>query len=499
MIFSQGCNIRNTYRQNMMFTQSTGRQMIESSVSQSSADDGQLQMSGPFLAPALLHALFWKPRFLVDAPLTTYLPLLNWLVSVARPRRIGVLGCDDGAAHFALCQALDRLRLDGRCQGFGFWRDADSGEPTDPPSVLRHHEELLYEDLSQLESCETLATALDRLPMKALDLLVCDLASLPPQSQISGERLIRHLSPNGILLIHGTRQIQDNQPDTRGFARFLSAHPHVEFPVEEGMVLLASETVLPVHLQALFDAAPGGHLRRDIEQVFRRCGQAVRAAATSAARLAALQRAEKSVATTTKQLQQVEKSLKTLQDLHEQRSTRLAETQSELLELRHEFRALTAARAEAETALEAEQQARARADAATEARAQELAAARAEAETALAKRTTALDEAHAALEAEQQARARADAAAEVQAQELAAARAEAETARKVRFDETAALTRIAEDLRDRATRAEAALAECMARLDAAHLHEDQRPGTDGPGPAHHPGGGQDNTTDPSRG
>lgn len=397
--------------------------MNRSDAAHSDVENNQLPVPEPFLAPALFQSLFWKPRFMVDAPLTLHLPLLNWISIVLGPHRVAVLGADDGAAHFALCQALDRLGNHGLCQGFGFWRQSKTGDAAPPPTALLRHQEMLYEDLSQLETCDALEFALDRLPPAGVDLLLCDLNALPKGTQLSVETLLSYLSGSGVLVLHGTGRLHEDMTALRGITRFLAGRSHVELHTGDGLVLLTSSGKLPMPLQTLFDAAPGGQLRRDIEQVFRRCGQGFQASAKASTQADACRKAERAVAEYTSQLQETQKEHEALRAAYDLKQTRLADTQSELSDLRDAHKALSAV-------LDG---ARAAAIATTS----DCDAARAEAETAKIDRDAARAEA-----------------------QIAAAKANrVEAERKLRFEELAALTQVVEDLRTKLAAANAAQAK----------------------------------------
>lgn len=315
--------------------------MSDTDLVRSGLKERQALVSQPFSAPALLHPLFWKPRYMVDATMLAHVPLLNWLASVRRPRRAAVLGCGDGIAHFALCQAMDRLDLDGRCGSIGFWGDENAGVPGPVPPALRNHEAQLYEDLSDIHACDEVDVAIDRLPTGAIDLLVCDLNALPPKGQPSGEVLMGLLSANGVLVLHGLARSRAEQTEGRGLSRFLSGQRRVEFLAGDGVAILAAGDDLPSPLQSLFDAAPNGQLRRDIQQAFRRCGQGLRATAAASAHLDRLRKLERGATDTTAQLRQAEKTIEALRTSHDLRGAQLAEAQSELLELRRDLSRLS--------------------------------------------------------------------------------------------------------------------------------------------------------------
>jgi hypothetical protein len=68
-------------------------------------------------APLASQSLFWRARHLAASPALGALPLLFWLVENIRPRIAVTIGLADPVAHFALCQAIQKLGLDSMSFG----------------------------------------------------------------------------------------------------------------------------------------------------------------------------------------------------------------------------------------------------------------------------------------------------------------------------------------------------------------------------------------------
>lgn len=313
--------------------------------------DKPLQIPEPFLSPALFQSLFWKPRFLVDTPLTEHLPLLFWLTSVIRPSQIGVVGADNGVAHFAFCQALDQLGIDGRCIGFGFWKNQNSGKrATTLPPRLKDHEDMLYDVRSQLTICEDGNEIFDLLKHKRLDVLFCDLTALPGEANISLDELIGHLSRSGMLILHGVNHSASLKAIANNISRFLESRGHVKFISGDGIAIFSNSDDLPPPLRSLFEAASEGILRTDVEQVFRRCGYGVRASAATKASVDARQRAEKAALEAQTLLESARSEIEVLQLSHQQRSNKLIDLQTEMFDLSADLEAARDAQAQSEAA-----------------------------------------------------------------------------------------------------------------------------------------------------
>lgn len=285
-----------------------------------------------FLSPAAVETLFWQPRFIADPALMQHVPLLFWLVEAARPARLAVLGAGEGAALFALCQALDRLNIAGRCHGIGFWTDARTGAPlASPPGALRDHARQLYADLAEIQAAADAGAALGGIRDASLDLLLVDLRRLPKGTAPDPVEWRRAMKRDGLLVLHGIAEC--GCADT---IRLIDQQPRLEFQAGAGLVLLPQGEGLPPRLRTLMRVAPDGVVSGQIDQVFRRLGQGLEAMARQAADAARADAGQKALTATQKSQAEAEKALAELRDAYDTRSRRLGELQAELFLLRHE-------------------------------------------------------------------------------------------------------------------------------------------------------------------
>jgi len=298
------------------------------------------------LTPSLFKTLFMKPRFLVHSPVTAHLPFLFWLSGVLKPRRVAVLGCNDGAAHFAFCQSLDGA--EAQCLGFGFWPNGKSGKPYGGAvsDKLRKHGEMLYDGVSQLFSVISLNDALDRIRAERVDLLFADLTALPSDMLPSAETLMGCLSAHGVLVLHGTNE-GSGAVDRRALTHFLEGVDHVAFPAEKGLVVVTADEDQPSALRLLIESAPHGELRGDVDLVFRRSGAGILSAAKASALAITLDQAEKSAAATQANLEEAQYAVNALKMSHEARSISLIEAQTENFDLLQDRETLARSNADA--------------------------------------------------------------------------------------------------------------------------------------------------------
>lgn len=87
--------------------------------------------------------LGWRPRHLVDPQMMAHAPALFWLVAALRPARAHVIGDRSGGGILAICQAMDKLDLPGRCTARADWTP-------DVPAALKRQASELYPDLLRL-------------------------------------------------------------------------------------------------------------------------------------------------------------------------------------------------------------------------------------------------------------------------------------------------------------------------------------------------------------
>lgn len=408
-------------------------------------------------APAAIEFLFWKPRHLLDSPSVAHLPLLFWVCAALRPHDVAVVGVGDGVVHFALCQALEKFNEQGRCTGYGFWKDtASPGSATSIPPKLASHHAMLYEEVAQLVESHDPDEVADGLSQGSLDLLWLDLSAAPGGLCQRAELFSRALKRTGVMFIHGVGSVPENSPDGAAIKRLLNSHRFVKFDDEQGLLLVVFDGDVPTRIEALVSTSESALLSPEVEKVFRRVGQGLLSTVRAADALIAQKNAETRATEARAAHERAETALENLNSAYELRNRKLLEGQSELYDTRLLVAELKAQMA----AIDAERISELFAhEKALEGAEQNLEAVNTEAD-GLRNQVAAAEEARLALEADH------ENALKGSEQNLDMNRDSLQSERTTRFSETAALTRMSEELRNEVTQLKSRNAELAKSLDA---------------------------------
>ena len=247
--------------------------------------------AGEIISPLSAWVLFWRPRYQHSPVDLVSVPFLFWLTYTLRPGRIVTVGDRNGTAHFALCQAVEKLDLDSRCLGIGPW-SSDHGVPVS----LQTYNDETYPDLSRLRD-EPAARAARHLPEGSVDLVLLSLgASENAQEVLSRLDTIwlPRLSARGVVVLTGVRWALEGDEMAPELDRLLQKYPYFHLEAGEGLLLVSVGDTPEDRLRRLCDiqdgSAPG---YAGITHVFAQIGRGLRAEAAeheAARRLSALER-----------------------------------------------------------------------------------------------------------------------------------------------------------------------------------------------------------------
>lgn len=280
-------------------------------------------------ARSQLAPLFWRPRFIEPSAGLNFVPFVFWLVGIIRPRNTRVLGSTDGVLHFAICQAIEKLNVPGRCRGLAWWRDTAGVVPT----RLRSHQSLVYEDISSFAVMggedEDSATA----DIDPADLLVADLSGIDGQT-LDLDTLVGTLSSTGVLVLAGTHALSDQNKNAETSQSPLASLPHFSLDIGTGLTVVCRNSTSFPPLYALISAARHGVLPPQIEGVFRRLGDGLEMSGKDIASRQKITAQTEQLSTLTAGRKKSDAELKEVLELYGQRASRIAELQTEVFSLR---------------------------------------------------------------------------------------------------------------------------------------------------------------------
>ncbi|MDO5529083.1 MAG: hypothetical protein Q4F71_06745 [Paracoccus sp. (in: a-proteobacteria)] len=288
---------------------------------------------GEFLAPTTIRSLFWRPRFVTENPLLLHTPFLFWLTSIVQPRRIAVLGANDGYAHFLFCQAIDKANIHGRVEGFGFWPSGEDDRPAQLPSLLSDHEQKFYEDASVLRTAKDNEAACEQLPEESYDIVFVDLEALPDDENPSAANWRRLLKENAILLLHGTNSHAADSRVSTGLAKLRNQAQSIEFRDGKGLSVLVSGKETPERLRNLLKTVDRREIPPEIAVIFRRLGQSLAHDVEAKALRRRVQSSNKDLLGARTELEAANDELETLREAYDLRTKKVAEIEAKLFDL----------------------------------------------------------------------------------------------------------------------------------------------------------------------
>lgn len=208
---------------------------------------------------------FWRPRFAGEGEMLCFTPILFWLFAALKPFRTTVLGLGEGTSCFAICQAMERLHVDGTCIGIHF-----SGKMQPAISdVIKNHALTFYEGILDLRCVQDPAD-LSWPELINQDLLLLDLrhsSELPAEIL---ENLPSQLSSGGCLVVHGLKQASQNEM-VRHLRCLISKTSCVSIDMGAGLTILYND---PNILSDVVNAS-SRKLYQEVQTMFVRLGNSL--------------------------------------------------------------------------------------------------------------------------------------------------------------------------------------------------------------------------------
>lgn len=217
----------------------------------------------PSISALAQGSMFWQPEYRQTSPWLEHLPFLFWLVEALKPASSVGINVDL-VSHFAVCQAVSRLRLGGNNYVIG---EANAEQVHD----LNEQTVDKYAGISQWLKASPLQ-AIQQFNEHSIDLLLLNIA---PQDESIDDligRWLPRLSSKGVILMPGIARREPGCQTFRAFEALADRYPHFAFYHGAGLGLLAVGDDLPPLVHNLLGALESAEAARELQEVFGRLG-----------------------------------------------------------------------------------------------------------------------------------------------------------------------------------------------------------------------------------
>lgn len=217
----------------------------------------------PSISTLAQGSMFWQPEYRQTSPWLEHLPFLFWLVEALKPASSVGINVDL-VSHFAVCQAVSRLRLGGNNYVIG---EANAEQVHD----LTEQTVDKYTGISQWLKASPLQ-AVQQFNEHSIDLLLLNIA---PQDESIDDligRWLPRLSSKGVILMPGIARREPGCQTFRAFEALADRYPHFAFYHGAGLGLLAVGDDMPPLVHDLLGALESAGSTREVQEVFGRLG-----------------------------------------------------------------------------------------------------------------------------------------------------------------------------------------------------------------------------------
>jgi hypothetical protein len=220
------------------------------------------------------RSAFWRARYLRQVDFLPHVPFLFWLLDLSQAEFFVGLGIreSEGVAHFAACQALDRLRQAPRCVGIDDWIASNKRIPEE----IANRSCKLYEEISELIVKAPQEAVLD-FDEASIDVLLIDMNLLPEAMATTLDEWLPRLSTRSVILLHGLRDacFQDRTGQAV-LTQLKNRFSMFTLPHARGLGVVLSGTEQHPHLVRLAELEPSDPFFINICSLFARLGEANR-------------------------------------------------------------------------------------------------------------------------------------------------------------------------------------------------------------------------------
>jgi Methyltransferase domain/Glycosyl transferases group 1 len=203
-------------------------------------------------------------------------PFAFWLVDALGPGILVELGTHGGFSYFALCEAVQRCRLEARCYAVDTWSgDEHAGYYGEDVYLgVKRHNDQRYAAFSTLVR-STFDAAVEHFSDGSIDLLHIDGRHFYDDVKHDFETWQRKLSDRAVVLFHDINVREKGFGVFRLWEDLRETSPHFEFFHGHGLGVLGVGSALPSPLKTLFAATGDAQASSSIRDAYSRLGSAV--------------------------------------------------------------------------------------------------------------------------------------------------------------------------------------------------------------------------------
>lgn len=219
-------------------------------------------------------SMFWRPHFLGDSPWVEHVPFAFWLIEAHQPNLIVEIGPGEGTSYFALCQAVERLKLNSKCYAIRLPSTTPDAQKTkEQEESIESHNEAFYSSFSSLPEA-TPDEACQHFPDSSIDLLNVDGLQTFEQTKHLLQSWLPRLSRRALILLHGTNIRDRGIQLHRLFQELGDQYPVFEFKHGNGLGVVAIGPNQSELVTRLLNVGERSENVQVVQDVFSRLGHA---------------------------------------------------------------------------------------------------------------------------------------------------------------------------------------------------------------------------------
>lgn len=282
----------------------------------------------PSISTLAQGSMFWQPEYRQASPWLDHLPFLFWLVEALKPATTVGVGVDL-VSHFAICQAMSRLRLGGHNYVIGQASSEQHRQLTEQAADQ-------YAGISQWVQ-ENPTRAIQQFNEHSLDLLVLNVGPEDDSIDYLADRWLSRLSDKGIILLPGIARREAGCQAFRAFEALSARYPHFAFYHGAGVGVLAVGEEPPALVNKLLGALDSAGATQVVQDVFGRLGRSCQDKVTAHDQQALAQQLEARLTEQTEALTASNSQAKTLKKQYEEQKQTAAKLTTQLAQQEERF------------------------------------------------------------------------------------------------------------------------------------------------------------------